>query len=223
MTLSDQYPDPNEYFYVQASGPACGGKYLHSKIILHSYTPPQSRSAYQYIKVQTLAKLLVVSAIPTPIYAEWLEELGYLSMLHHSFMGFSQNDLFLLVILPSLYEARSPPLLNEVLIKTALWHIYLFLMTFIKDTNCYLDSMHPQLQDEFGTLSSQLQNLKYPVAYASMPLPFKLKLDPQEHKAIEQLYHYVINSDDELNFGTFHQKTYSFLKAVLMAHLSIEK
>ncbi|PBK71854.1 hypothetical protein ARMSODRAFT_791178 [Armillaria solidipes] len=242
-TPSDRHPDPNEYFYAQASGPACGGKRLHSKIVLHGYTPPQSGPAYQYIKVSTLTKPSIASVVvPTPVYAEWLEQLGYPSMLHHSLMGFSQNDLFSLVTLPSLYEARSPPLPNEVLIETALRHIYLFLTTFIKDTNRYLDSAHTQLRDEFGTPSSQFRNLKYPVAYASivmnlftillrmtvlkkagMPLPFKLKLDPQERKAMKRLYHYVIESGDELDLGTLHQKAYSLLKAVLMAHPSIEK
>ncbi|KAK0189681.1 hypothetical protein F5146DRAFT_1139089 [Armillaria mellea] len=241
-TSSDRHPDPNEYFYAQVSGPACGGKRMHSKIILHDYTPPQSGPAYQYIKPALTKNSIVSAVVPTPVYAEWLEELGYPSMLRHSLTSFSQNDLFSLVTLPSLYEARSPPLPNELLIETALRHIYLFVTTFIKDTNRYLDSAHPQLRDEFGTLSSQFRNLKYPAAYASivmnlftlllrmtvlkkagMPLPFKLKLDPQERKAIEHLYHYVIESGNELDLGTLHQKTYSLLKAVLMAHPSIEK
>ncbi|KAK0200886.1 hypothetical protein DFS33DRAFT_1085195 [Desarmillaria ectypa] len=242
-TSSDRHPDPNEYFYAQASGPACGGKRLHSKIVLHGYTPRQSGPEYRCVRAPTLVKPLVVSvAVPTLVYAEWLEQLGYPSMLKHSLMGFSQNELFSLVTLPNLYKTRSPPLPNEVLIENALQHIYLFLTIFIKDTNRYLDSAHPQLRDEIGTPSSQFRNLKYPAAYAGivmnlftlllrttvlkkagMPLLFKLKLDPRERKATRRLYRYVVESGDDLDLGTLHEKTYGLLKAVLIAQPSIEK
>ncbi|KAK0447934.1 uncharacterized protein EV420DRAFT_1483728, partial [Desarmillaria tabescens] len=243
-TSSDRHPDPNEYFYAQVSGPSCGGKRLHSKIVLHGYTPPpQSGPAYQCVQALTSLKPSTVGiSTPTPVYAEWLEQLGYPSMLQHALKGLSQNELFSLVILPSLYETRSPPLPNEVLVENALRHIYLFLTTFIKDANRYLDSAHPQLRDEIGTPSSQFRNLKYPSAYAGivmglfilllrttvlnkagMPLPFKLKLDPQERKATKRLYRYITESGDDLDLGTLHQKTYNLLKAVLMAQPSIEK
>ncbi|KAK0463283.1 uncharacterized protein EV420DRAFT_1165251 [Desarmillaria tabescens] len=243
-TSSDRHPDPNEYFYAQVSGPSCGGKRLHSKIVLHGYTPPpQSGPAYQCVQVLPSLKPSTVGvSTPTPVYAEWLEQLGYPSMLQHALKGLSQNELFSLVILPSLYETRSPPLPNEVLVENALRHIYLFLTTFIKDANRYLDSAHPQLRDEIGTPSSQFRNLKYPSAYAGivmglfilllratvlkkagMPLPFKLKLDPQERKATKRLYRYITESGNDLDLGTLHQKTYNLLKAVLMAQPSIEK